>query len=354
MEAGYDYLLLRSQFEQRFFRASGILLAIAGAVLLSAGIAYFTYAHIARSDLAQMNVSVASTIPQYGSENVLVVPDPAVSSPPAAMGGGPEITLPILPMEQDIVGRPRVPEPIPTERSVSLDRPETVTVVQAEDVILPRVPPPAAIETQPIVSSSAIAAQRLFPEDAIKATYWSNPMEYEPPSYVEASLIQGFEPIGPNELALPGSLPGPTKIIIPAIGIDSEVIGLKIMQLGDSRAYETPKHVVGHIPETSNPGEKGSSWYFGHLESPIAGEGNVFYNLPKIPDILRKGQDVYVVVENGEASYLYRITETRVVHKNDMQLYDTDGPTIHLVTCVPRFVYDHRLVATGELVGVRQ
>ena len=80
----------------------------------------------------------------------------------------------------------------------------------------------------------------------------------------------------------------------------------------------------------------------------------MFYNLPKIPDQLRDGQDVYAVVENETASYLYRITETRVVHQDDMKLYDTGGPTIHLVSCVPRFVYDHRLIATGELVGVKR
>ena len=42
-----------------------------------------------------------------------------------------------------------------------------------------------------------------------------------------------------------------------------------------------------------------------------------------------------------------------MVSQNDMKMYDTGRPTIHLVTCVPRFVYDHRLIVTGELVGIR-
>ena len=165
--------------------------------------------------------------------------------------------------------------------------------------------------------------------------------------------MQGFRPLDPITIPAKGTLDSPTRIIIPSIGVDSKVASLQIMDLGNSRAYETPKHVVGHIPELANPGERGSTWLFGHLESPIAGEGNVFYNLPKIPDLLRKGRDVYVVLYSGSTSFLYRVTETRVVHQDDMKLYDLGGPNVHLVACVPRLVYDHRIVVTGELVGIR-
>ena len=207
--------------------------------------------------------------------------------------------------------------------------------------------------TGPQISPSAIAAQHPYPGEAIKATYWSNPLEYEPASYVESSLIQGFVALDPSQLMTLGTLPAPTRIIIPSIGVDSDVMGLEILDLGDSRAYDTPKHVVGHIPQSANPGERGSTWLFGHLESPIAREGNVFYNLPKVPDLLRKGQEVYTIVENGTSSYLYRITETKVIHQDDIQLFDSGGPLVHMVVCVPRFVYDHRLIVTGELVGIR-
>jgi LPXTG-site transpeptidase (sortase) family protein len=109
--------------------------------------------------------------------------------------------------------------------------------------------------------------------------------------------------------------------------------------------------VVGHIPETANPGEKGSGWYFGHLESPIRGEGSVFYDLPKIPSLLRQGEKVYIIVENGEDSFLYQVTETKVVPEDQLKLYDLKEPTVILVTCVPRLIYDHRLVVTAKLVG---
>lgn len=171
-------------------------------------------------------------------------------------------------------------------------------------------------------SSAAIASQQLYPGEALKATYWSDPFEYEPPSYLEASLLKGFQPLNANLAAPKGTLTAPARILIPAIGVDSEVEGLQIMNLGDSRAYETPNHVVGHIPEPSNPGEQGSGWFFGHLESPLGGEGNVFYNLPKVPRLLRKGEEVYTIVEAGRTSYLYRMVETEVVHQNDMKQFD--------------------------------
>jgi sortase (surface protein transpeptidase) len=36
-----------------------------------------------------------------------------------------------------------------------------------------------------------------------------------------------------------------------------------------------------------------------------------------------------------------------------MKLYDNGEANIHLVACVPRLVYDHRIIVTGELVGVK-
>mgnify|MGYP001310225667 FL=1 len=107
------------------------------------------------------------------------------------------------------------------------------------------------------------------------------------------------------------------------------------------------------MPTTANPGEAGSAWYFGHLESPIIGEGSVFSNLPKIAEMIRDGKDVFIITSNSSAEFLYRITSTKVVHADELSIHDSGRASIHLVTCVPRLVYDHRLIATGELVGYR-
>ena len=182
---------------------------------------------------------------------------------------------------------------------------------------------------------------------------WGNPLAYEPSDYRKEVLLRGFTPMNASQALPVGSQPPATRITLPEIGIDSTVNELAILNVGDSRAYETPANTVGHIAELANGGEAGSSWFFAHLESPIAGEGSVFYNLPQIPGKLRNGEDVFVVTDNGSRKYLYRITETQVVHQNDMILTDSGQATIHLVSCVPRLVYDHRLIVTGELVGVK-
>ena len=83
-----------------------------------------------------------------------------------------------------------------------------------------------------------------------------------------------------------GGLAPATRIRIPVVGIDSEIQELGIIETDDSRAWETPKHVVGHIPTSAVPGGEGQGWYFGHLESPIRGEGNVFRKLPELAELV--------------------------------------------------------------------
>ena len=355
METGYDYLLLRWPLWQRLVQGSGVILVTIGAVLLSAGIAYYAYAHYARSGLDDLNFSVAATagtgaaLPSTANPEVAPLVDQVSDTTLSPLTG--EI---VEPLGELAVARREIvaTAPVPAElinvpmAFVQLPADELSSQSAPLDTVLA---PPVALKLSP----AAIASQQLYPGEALKATHWSEPFGYEPASLREASLLEGFLPFDANSALPLGTLPAPTHISIPSIDVDSAVAGLLIMDLGDSTAYETPKNLVGHIPETSNPGEQGSTWFFGHLESPIAGEGNVFYNLPKIPNLLRKGEEVYTIVESGETSYLYRIRETQVVHQNDMKLYDQDGSNLHLVVCVPRLVYDHRLIVTGTLVGVR-
>ena len=169
----------------------------------------------------------------------------------------------------------------------------------------------------------------------------------------EQALVNSFTPINNSQAKLVGSLQPPTRILVPAVGVNTSVTQLAIRDLGDSRTYETPKFYAGHIPESANPGEAGSAWFFGHLNSPVMLEGAVFSELPKIPGLLRRDQNVYVIADNGAQQYLYRVTSTEVVYQDDMKLYDTGRATIHLVTCIPSLVYDYRLVVTGQLVGVK-
>ena len=307
MEAGYDYLLLRGRVQRKLLRYAGILVFIFGAVLLASGGAYYGYAAKAKADLDDLNVTLPG-----GAAGLAQFPDSSVTDP----DGG---------------------------------EPARVTTLSKDDPGTQWAPAPAKV--LPRLSKSAIGRQQLYPGDALSPSSWSNPWSYEPRAYWTQQFLQGFTPVDPGQTPPSGTLVAATRLILPSIDVDTTVKELEILEMGDSRAYETPDRVVGHIPETANAGETGSSWFFGHTESPILGEGSVFFNLRKVPDKLRRGEDVFIIAENGQHQFLYRITSSQVVHQDDMKLYDTGQATIHLVSCVPRLVYDHRLIITGELMG---
>lgn len=310
MEAGYDYLLLRGRFQRKLLRYTGILALVFGALLLASSGAYYGYAAKAKADLDDLNVTLPG-----GAAGLVQTPDSSVTDPADS-------------------GQARVTPP------------SRVGSGAQEGV--------AAAKVLPRLSRPAIGSQQLYPGEALSPGSWSNPWSYEPKAYRTQQLLQGFTPVDPGQTPPSGTLAAATRLILPSIDIDTAVKELQILDMGDSRAYETPDRVVGHIPETANAGETGSSWFFGHTESPLLGEGSVFFNLRNVPDRLRNGEDVFIITENGQHQYLYRVTSSQVVHQDDMKLYDTGQATIHLVSCVPRLVYDHRLIITGELMGQKR
>ena len=189
----------------------------------------------------------------------------------------------------------------------------------------------------------------LYPGIRVAAQDWDHPRWAEP---VVVAAPPGFRPVALEELSAQRTAP-PTRIRIPAINLDAEVRGLEILDLGDARQYETPKNVVGHIPESANPGMSNNGWLFGHLESPIRGEGSVFRQLPQVHDLLRQGEDVYVIIDSADGSFLYQVRRFRTIPQEELSLWDSDTPMVTLVTCWPRFKYDDRILVEAELVGVK-
>ena len=189
--------------------------------------------------------------------------------------------------------------------------------------------------------------------------YWHEPLRAGTDLRVALGLPEGFTEASADDyrrFVEPKTVAN--RLRIPSIDVESGVSELAIVDLGNSREYETPDNTVGHIPDTADPGELGNGWFFGHLESPFAGEGNVFQRLPEIPQLLKHFSEVgegavYVVVESTTGEYLYEVVATQVMHADDLRLYETDGVYITLVTCVPRLDYSHRLLVTAKLVGVR-
>lgn len=309
-------------------RTLGIAMVFAGAILLTLASGYYAYTASARSQLDKYNFVVA----QPTQAALAIPPQPS----------------------QATVANPTESVAISSEG----DKPMTNSVGMEEPakLLVPAVPANQQVSARPAESYSA-----LYPAIYIHPKFWAQPLWSGGEPYVynsanpDTTLPDGFRAVSAMSDALRrGDGSQTSRIVIPLIGVDSEIQELEILNLGDSRAYETPKHLVGHIPQSPNPGELGNAWYFGHLESPIKGEGNVFHRLPEIPNLLRDGDDVFVELESIDGRiFLYRTTRTEVMHEDDLELYSSDTAQLTLVACVPRLVYDHRIVVTAELVGIK-
>lgn len=312
----------------RLGRTLGIAMVLVGAILLTLISGYYAYTASARSQLDEYNFVVAQP-----TQAALAIPSES---------------------QQATVANPAESGAIPSEG----DKPTTssVGVEEPASPLVPAEPANQQVSARPAESYSA-----LYPAIYIHPKFWAQPLwaggelyVYNPAS-PDTTLPDGFRAVSATDDALRrGDGSRTSRITIPLINVDSEIQELAILNLGDSRAYETPKHLVGHIPQSPNPGELGNAWYFGHLESPIKGEGNVFHRLPEIPELLRDGDDVFVELESVDGRiFLYKTTRTEVIHENDLELYSSDTAQLTLVACVPRLVYDHRIVVTAELVGIK-
>lgn len=328
----------------------GVALIVVGALMLVAGGGYYAYSANARSQLDHLNFTVADA----------ALAAPAPSALAAAASLQPNAALQSLPPSQPQIAAQAL------DRSAVQAVDSTAAASQApiSAAANPADTPPTDSTAQqsppraPLPPSSYAA---LYPATQIHPKFWGNPLwaDSEPYLYAAANpapgLPPGFRALSATEDALtPGEGAFTTRMTIPAIGVDSDITELAILNIGSANAaYETPAHLVGHIPQSPNPGELGNAWYFGHLESPIRGEGSVFKRLPEIPALLRDGDDVFIELATQDGNtYLYKVSETEVMHQDDLRMYTADAARITLVACVPRLVYDHRILVTAELVGV--
>ena len=332
----------------------GVALIVVGALMLVAGGGYYAYSANARSQLDHLNFAVADA--------ALADPAPSARASTTSLQPNNAAALQSPPLAQ------------PQIAAQAIDRSATQAAVSTSATAASQAPIPAAAnpaDTPPADSTTQQSDARaplppssyaaLYPATQIHPKFWGNPLwaDSEPYLYAAANpapgLPPGFRALSATEDALaPGEGTFTTRMTIPAIGVDSDITELAILNIGSANAaYETPAHLVGHIPQSPNPGELGNAWYFGHLESPIRGEGSVFKRLPEIPALLRDGDDVFIQLATQDGNtYLYKVSETEVMHQDDLRMYTADAARITLVACVPRLVYDHRILVTAELVGV--
>jgi sortase A len=142
----------------------------------------------------------------------------------------------------------------------------------------------------------------------------------------------------------PASTPAPAEadppvgapvglLTIPAIGL-SDVI---VEGVGAPQLEQGP----GHYPGTPLPGERGNVGIAGHRTT----YARPFYNL----NLLQNGDPIYVLTPQGY--FHYSVTGTQVVPPTDVAVLasDTQGATLTLTTCNPRYSAATRLVVTAVL-----
>ncbi len=193
----------------------------------------------------------------------------------------------------------------------------------------------------------------LYPGALLNPKYWSQPEWAGSDPYGGPTIPDEFVPILSGDLFQHFNLGSKaTGIRIPSINVDATVVELGIVDIENERSYQTPDNTVGHIPETSDPGQQGKGWFFAHLESFAAGEGNIFRHLPEVTDMIKE-DPVDIYLQTSDAEFIYRVTATSQVDEEDLHLTTSNDAQITLVTCWPPRVYDQRVVVNATLIAYR-
>ncbi len=330
----------------RLQRRLGFALIAVGVVLLTLVGGYYLYGIRAKADIDDYTSVRPRPAPKAPAQPLPAAAAIVPSSPTSTARSAPRPANPAPPPAAASVE----PVPTPTTEAASV-APTQVSDASSErtgSAGLARVlgsvttPVPAPVQQAPI---------------ATPAPDYAAIIEGDLQGVIEASRAEAlkYSPVSPSELPGGSVLPA-VRIRVPVVGIDSDIKELEVIESGDSRAWETPKYIVGHIPTTGLPGESGQGWYFGHLESPISGEGNVFGRLPDLAELFtsREESPFYVFLESEDLKFAYQIYRTEIIHSDDFILQDSGQSDITLVTCYPRLTYDYRLLVTAALVGVRE
>ncbi|WP_329391547.1 class F sortase [Streptomyces sp. NBC_01716] len=124
----------------------------------------------------------------------------------------------------------------------------------------------------------------------------------------------------------------PVRLLIPAIGVDTPVMGLGLASDGTMRVPPiTADDRAGWYRHSPTPGQVGPSVVIGHVTVGSYGDG-VFRDLAR----LRRGDTVTARLENGAAAE-FAVSSVRKVAKADFpadDVYgDVDRPELRLITC---------------------
>lgn len=278
-----------------------------------------TEALIKRDEDSSATVSIASILPDVGLVSDANSADASVAEPKM-------VPAEVIVKEQPVVSR----------------------IEEDVDSTGDAVPPPSVPTDVMIDTFSAI-----YPGGNMNPRYWSEPHWAGNLPFGGPTIPDGFVPVDASDMAQ-ASISGERalRMRIPSIDLDASVLELEILDLGDSREWSTPDKVVGHIPTTAHPGELANGWYFGHLDDFLSNEGDIFRRLPEISAMI-KDDPVDIFLTTSDAEYMYRVTNTRQMHRDELYLAKSDNSQVSLVTCWPFKVYDQRIVVSAVLIAVK-
>ena len=367
----------------RIAKPLGIALAVVGfAMVAISGFYLFEYAR-SGSDADEFNVVAVAP------EEYLELVGQSIPNPGTRPAADEATRVEIAPANETTSGADRVESFDP---ELEIGRAETVSIAsvlprigsvsrpedrsasvraqaEADDALLDRdvttriVVPAAARELRtaggapaPALPSSSLLVETfasIYPGGNMNPRYWSEPHWAGNLPFGGPTIPDDFMPVDSTaaEFASLSGEPG-LRMRIPAIDLDATVSELQILDLGDSREWSTPDKVVGHIPTTANPGESANGWYFGHLSNFLSNEGDIFRRLPEIAAMIKNDPvDIFITTSNAE--YMYRVTQSQLLYRDDLSLTETSDAQISLVTCWPFRVYDHRILVSAVLVAVK-
>jgi len=143
-----------------------------------------------------------------------------------------------------------------------------------------------------------------------------------------------------------------SRIVIPAIGVDSPVVavGWHVEEVGGQAmtVWDVARYAVGHHQGSGNPGEGTNIVLAGHS----GGYGGVFRRLVEV----QPGDEVVLHTTGGQ--YLYVVEEVLVLKEagrpleeriqNARYMAPTEEERLTLITCWPVHIYDHRVIVLAR------
>ena len=136
----------------------------------------------------------------------------------------------------------------------------------------------------------------------------------------------------------------PTRIVVPAAGVDVAVSEVGVSVENGKAAYETAWRAAGHHLDSALPGQLGNMVITGHVSVADSRNLAVFSRLDDV-----KAGDI-VQVYSGDTAFRYQVSKVMVVPPSAVKLLRSDSTaTVTLVTCTKDL--KHRLVVVGTLTA---